>query len=149
MSSDKELSGRVFRELDRRGGLTRRSPLFLWLRDHYAEMAERLAAAGGPRSVDWPAVAEALGEAGLRDADGKPPGAQVARKTWAKVVAMMSGRPKASASVSSPVAPSPPAAQAAPPGSGGPGMSVEAQLERARATLRAGTVPLPSKVERR
>jgi len=118
------------------------------MREHYAEMAERLAAAGGPRSVNWTAVAEVLGEGGLTGADGKAPSADVARKTWAKVVAMMSGRPKASPSVSSPVAPSPPAAQAAPPGSGGPGMSVEAQLERARARLGSGTVPIPRKVER-
>lgn len=148
MSSEKDLSGRVFRELDRRVGLTRRSPLFLWLRDNHAEMAERLADAGGPRSVNWGTVAAVLGEAGLRDADGNPPSAAVVRKTWGKVVAMVSGRSKAS--TPSPVAPPAPEARAAPlpPAAPKPGMSTEEQLDRVRARLRSGTVPMPVKVER-
>lgn len=146
MSGGKAGNDRLLSELDRRAGLSRRSPLFRWMREHYAEMAERLADAGGPRSVNWGAVAEVLGDGGLTGADGKPPSADVARKTWGKVVAMMGpARPGVV-----PALPRAPEARAAIPlpGSAQPVPGVDDQLERVRARLRSGTVPMPAKVER-
>src|SRR6185312_3830966 len=110
MGGGKVGSERLLSELDRRAGLSRRSSLFLWMRDNYAAMAERIADAGGTRSMDWPAVAEVLGGGGLTGADGKAPSGNVARKTWGKVVAMMGDARPAMA----PALPRAPEARAAP-----------------------------------
>jgi hypothetical protein len=60
----------------------RHSKLFLWMREHFAELqADRSSG-----RADWVTAAEEFRKLGLTDRDGKPPSAQTARMTWSRVV---------------------------------------------------------------
>src|SRR4051794_9012360 len=63
-----------------RGG-GRRSPLYLWFREHHDELA-----AGFARNAPaWQPLATFLGKQGVLDVDGKPPTARAARDAWWRV----------------------------------------------------------------
>jgi hypothetical protein len=62
-------------------GRGKRSPLYLWFREHHDELAT-----GFARSAPaWQPLATFLGEQGVLDADGKPPTARAARDAWWRV----------------------------------------------------------------
>ena len=64
----------------------RRSPLFLYMERHFGDVSEALTAVGKP---NWAAIAKEFGDAGVYDLEGKPPTAETARHTWARVRAVM------------------------------------------------------------
>jgi hypothetical protein len=59
----------------------RRSPLYRWLRENHADIAQAMTR---PRP-SWTALAEAASEAGQVDAAGKPPNASSIRAAWLRV----------------------------------------------------------------
>ena len=59
----------------------RRSPLFLWMREHHDDLAK--AAKGQP--IDWVPLCARFAEAGLTDGFGAPPSIEAARRTWRNV----------------------------------------------------------------
>jgi hypothetical protein len=62
-------------------GRGRRSPLYLWFREHHDELA-----AGFARNAPaWQPLATFLGKQGVLDVDGKPPTARAARDAWWRV----------------------------------------------------------------
>lgn len=62
-------------------GRGRRSPLYLWFREHHDELA-----AGFIRTPPvWKTIADALAEQGVRDASGKPHPAETVRAAWWRV----------------------------------------------------------------
>ncbi len=64
---------------DRRRGRGREAILTLWLRANRERFAEMLAEEG----ATWPELAAALAQLGIKDGDGKPPGGDRLRKSWA------------------------------------------------------------------
>ena len=62
-----------------------RSPLARWMFENHDAFAARLSA----WRTDWTLVAQVFVEAGLTDADGKPPNSMIARKTWQRVRQMV------------------------------------------------------------
>lgn len=62
-------------------GRGKRSPLYLWFREHHDELA-----VGFARSAPaWQPLATFLGEQGVLDADGKMPTARAVRDAWWRV----------------------------------------------------------------
>jgi hypothetical protein len=62
-------------------GRGRKSPLYLWLRTNH----DRLLVEFEATSPSWGALAAALGEVGITNADNKPPTPVGARTTWYRV----------------------------------------------------------------
>ena len=60
---------------------SRRSPLYRWLRENYADIATAMSL---PRP-SWTALAETAVEAGQVDDNGKPPNANSVRAAWIRV----------------------------------------------------------------
>lgn len=60
----------------------RRSTLYVWLLEHYAEVDATVEEAGRP---NWTALAATFADAGLTDAHGNRPTAEGTRQTWWKV----------------------------------------------------------------
>jgi hypothetical protein len=58
---------------------SRKSPLYRWMRENFAEIEKILSEAGRP---NWTAISKWLGEKGLVDATGKTPTSERARQTW-------------------------------------------------------------------
>jgi hypothetical protein len=69
----------------------RRSALYRWMIENYAEFSATIAAAGRP---NWQALAHAFGEAGLRDRLGNVPSAEGTRQTWFLVRQAVAKTPK-------------------------------------------------------
>jgi hypothetical protein len=65
-----------------------RSPLYQWMRQRHAKLADRL---DGVRP-HWPALAAEFGAMGLTDRTGKAPTGERARKTWWRVKADLAAR---------------------------------------------------------
>jgi hypothetical protein len=59
----------------------RRSPLFVWMRRHHADLSAAFSEAG----PNWAALTLALGKEGLTDRTGKPPTIRTAQRTWYEV----------------------------------------------------------------
>lgn len=59
----------------------RRSPLYRWLRENYADIARAMSL---PRP-SWTALAETAAEAGQVDERGRPPNANSVRAAWIRV----------------------------------------------------------------
>lgn len=57
----------------------RRSVLYRWMLENYAEFTATVAEAGRP---NWAALAEMFGNEGLHDRLGRPPSPETARQTW-------------------------------------------------------------------
>lgn len=129
----------------------RRSPLLRWLSEHY----EALASALDGRNVKWGVFSANLSEAGVVDANGKPPSKAAVRQAWYRVrrskrggaaaqasPAPQPGRPppsRFSADWQPPLAapvPNPPLAGGSGPSTPVPaGRSAEARLARLEAKL--------------
>jgi len=58
-----------------------RSPLYWWLAEHHDEMIE--AARGG--RIKWRAILDTIAAAGITNAAGGPPTAEIASDTWSQV----------------------------------------------------------------
>lgn len=115
-------------------GRGRRSPLYLWFREHHDVLA-----AGFKRTPPaWQVLADALAEQGIRDADGKPPAAATARAAWWRVRRDLKAQAKAAA-------PSPP--HAPEPGAIAPGVrpltARPASAPPPSPSARGGSTPLP------
>lgn len=65
-----------------------RSPLYAWMRKHYAELKAEFEA-NGPH---WVARTQAMAEIGLTDQDGKPPTVRTAQQTWYRLIREMEGQ---------------------------------------------------------
>ena len=63
----------------REGG--RHSPLYAWMKKHYAALSAEFEEHG----ARWEARVKAMAEAGLKDAEGKPPTVRGAQQTWYRV----------------------------------------------------------------
>jgi len=75
--------GRIpIREIVKAAQTGRRSPLFIYLMNHFQEISQALAHVGRP---NWDELAKRFGEAGLTDLSGKPPTRDNTRNTWLKV----------------------------------------------------------------
>jgi len=67
-----------------------RSALQDWMRKNHAMLARRLK----ERRLLWTEIAKVLGEQGVRDAKGKPPTADAARRAWTRVTEGRASRSK-------------------------------------------------------
>lgn len=76
---------KILDAIDQANPLRTRSPLARWMFENHDEFAARLSA----WRTDWAVLAQVFVEAGLTDADGKPPNAVIARKTWQRVRRMI------------------------------------------------------------
>ncbi|UZO91805.1 hypothetical protein [Roseomonas mucosa] len=59
-------------------GHGKRSPLYVWMRRHFAALNEEFEAHG----PNWTERVKRMGEAGLTDREGKPPTIRTAQQTW-------------------------------------------------------------------
>jgi hypothetical protein len=84
---------------------TRRSTLYGWMQQNYAEFERVVQEAVRP---NWDALSKAFTDQGLRDAGGQPPSSEVTRLTWIRVRKAMKAR-EASRAKGSPARPVRPA----------------------------------------
>jgi hypothetical protein len=91
---------KILDAIDQANPTRTRSPLARWMFENHDAFAARLSA----WRTDWTLLAQVFVEAGLTDADGKPPNSVIARKTWQRVRRMVRNRQM-----------QPPASLAAPP----------------------------------
>jgi hypothetical protein len=96
--------------LEKAARVDRRSPLFVYMVEHHADLTGVLVRAGRP---NWEALSKEFAAAGLTDINGNPPTDAVARNTWVKVRAFVAregvpttrprrGRPSAGLATGSP-----------------------------------------------
>jgi len=71
----------ILAAIDKANPMRARSPLARWMLRNYDAFAARYTA----RRADWSVLAQVFADAGLTDADGKPPTGVTARKTWQRV----------------------------------------------------------------
>ena len=86
-------------KLEKAAVLDRRSPLYLWMVEHFDALRDAIAKAGRP---NWTSLAKTFAEEGVTDIRGKPPSPAVARLTWFKVRKAAEEKPTAKAAPSSP-----------------------------------------------
>ena len=72
---------KILDAIDQANPARTRSPLARWMFENHDAFAARLSA----WRTDWTLLAQVFVEAGLTDADGKPPNSVIARKTWQRV----------------------------------------------------------------
>ena len=79
---------KILDAIDQANPTRTRSPLARWMFENHDAFAARLSA----WRTDWTLLAQVFVEAGLTDADGKPPNSVIARKTWQRVRRMVRNR---------------------------------------------------------
>jgi len=72
--------------LEKAARFGRRSSLFVYMFEHYADLSRVLVRAGRP---NWKALAKEFAAAGFTDINGNPPTDAVSRNTWVKVRALV------------------------------------------------------------
>jgi hypothetical protein len=115
--------------LEKAARFGRRSSLFVYMFEHYADLSRVLVRAGRP---NWKALSKEFAAAGFTDIKGNPPTDAVSRNTWVKVCALVA---KEGATTTRTTRERPSAAVAT-PATGGP-----AQLPPEPAGLAGATTP--------
>ena len=72
--------------LEKAARFGRRSSMFIYMFEHYADLRGVLVRAGRP---NWKALSKEFAAAGLTDINGNPPSDAVSRNTWVKVCALV------------------------------------------------------------
>jgi hypothetical protein len=72
--------------LEKAARVNRRSPLFVYMVEHHADLSGVLVRAGRP---NWKALSKEFAVAGLTDINGNAPTDAVSRNTWVKVCALV------------------------------------------------------------
>jgi hypothetical protein len=139
-------------------GRGQRSPAYRWLKANH----DALSSAFADTPPNWGGMAASMAEAGLTDADGKPPTKDGARQTWfrvrrdvaaarAKAEAKRKAAPVPSSSATTAASPLPvpcppvrPAEQR-PASQQGSGTAAE-KVKAAYASLRAREIPVPERI---
>ena len=74
---------RIAAVMNGRGRYSGRSPLFLWMFEHYDQLTAAVTSVGRP---DWISATEEFARLGLTNREGEKLNAALVRKTWSRVV---------------------------------------------------------------